>query len=353
MRNQIFNTEVCPWKMTGKIIIKRMLSDLLSYSGIYSLLEQFYFSNKAFILMYHRILESADNQPCFVQPGMFVTTASFEKQIVFLRDRYEVVFLEELVEKAQKGEDVGKLCAITFDDGWRDNFSEAFPVLVKYRVPATIFLATGYVGADRMLWPEEVCYYLGRNMIDKFTYENVPPSYIRFREKISKYRKCIRETFFDRSIEILKGYLPGEREEILGYFRDMLKADPKPRQMLNWDEAQEMLSSGLVRFGSHTVNHEILDQISLEDVQGEISLSREEIEYRLGDTVRAFAYPNGNYNESIRMALEECGYDAAVTTRKGFFDSNMSLMEIPRIAMHEDVSSTIPMFRSRILFSKF
>lgn len=339
--------------MTGMIIIKRMLSGLLSYSGIYPLLERFYFSNKAFILMYHRILESADNQPCFVQPGMFVTTASFERQIVFLKDRYEIVFLEELVEKTRNGEDIGKFCAITFDDGWRDNFSEAFPILVKYRVPATIFLTTGFVGADRMFWPEEICSYLGRSMVDKPAFDSAPLSYIRFSKEISRYNQCKREVFFDRSIEMLKGYSPGEREEILRYFRGVFKADPVPRQMLSWDEAREMLASGLVRFGAHTVNHEILDQLSFEEATNEISTSREEIRHCLGNNVSTFAYPNGNHNESIRNILTKNGFNAAVTTRKGFYDRSMPIMEIPRVAIHEDVSNTIPMFRSRILFSKF
>jgi peptidoglycan/xylan/chitin deacetylase (PgdA/CDA1 family) len=123
--------------------------------------------------------------------------------------------------------------------------------------------------------------------------------------------------------------------------------------MLSWDEAREMSLSGLVRFGSHTVNHEILDQVPLEKARDEITLSREEIEHRLGGTVRTFAYPNGNYSESIRDFLAENGFNAAVTTRKGFLTREMPLMEIPRIAIHEDVSNTIPMFRSRILLRKF
>ena len=339
--------------MTGKIFIKRMLSDLLSYSGIHSLLERFCFSNKAFILMYHRILASTDNKSCFVQPGMFVTTASFERQIAFLRDRYEIVFLEELVEKALKGENVGELCAITFDDGWRDNFTEAFPVLEKYRVPATIFLASGFVGTDRMFWPEEICYYLNRNVVDKTSFDNGPQSYIRFSEETGRYRQCERETFFDRSIEIMKEYSPADREEILGYYRCMHKAESIPRETLNWYEAREMLVSGLVRFGAHTVNHEILDQVSLQKAKDEICISRKEIEHCLGSNVNTFAYPNGNHNESIRNILAENGFNLAVTTRKGLFDRDTSLMEIPRVAMHEDVSSSTPMFRSRILFPKF
>jgi len=339
--------------MTTKIIIKRILSYLFSYSGIHSLLEYFCLSNKAFLLMYHRVIASADNQPCFVQPGMFVTTASFERQIAFLKDRFEIVFIEDLVEKTLLGEEIGKHCAITFDDGWRDNFTDAFPILKKYRVRATIFLATGFVGTDKMFWPEEICYCLDRSMATKSALGSAPPSYIHFNKEISRYSRCKREMFFDRSIEILKGYSSGDRDEILGHYRATFKVNPLPRQMLNWDEAREMLASGLVRFGAHTVNHEILDQVSLLKAQAEICKSRKEIEHCLGGKVSIFAYPNGNHNESIRGILAENGFNLAVTTRKGLFDHSTPLLEIPRVAMHEDVSSTIPMSRSRILFPKF
>jgi peptidoglycan/xylan/chitin deacetylase (PgdA/CDA1 family) len=284
---------------------------------------------------------------------MFVTTASFEKQIVLLRDRFEVVFLEDLVEKLLNGENIGGLCAITFDDGWRDNYTDAFPVLEKYRVPATIFLATGFVGTDRMFWPEEIGYYLDRNNVKSPEFDDAPPSLVRLLVEISKHHRCKRETFLDRSIEILKEYSPNEREEILGYFRSMLMIEPLPRQMLSWDEAREMFASGLVRFGAHTVNHEILDKVPEQEARDEVSKCREEIDHRLGGQVRAFAYPNGNHCESIRNILVENGFNIAVTTQKGFMDHGMPLMEIPRIAIHEDVSNTIPMFRSRILLRKF
>lgn len=337
----------------NKLYVKKLISSALSMSGTLTSLEKHCLNNKAFVLMYHRILKLTNLQGVNYQPGMYVSTDSFSKQIAFLKDRFEVVFLEDIVERIINGENVDGLCAITFDDGWRDNFTDAFPVLKASCVPATIFLATDYVGTGRIFWPEELCYYFDRNMVDKPAFDNAPPSYIRFSEEISCFHKCMRETFFDRSIEILKAYSPSDREEILGYFRGMLKADPMPRQMLNWDEVREMLSSGLVRFGAHTVNHEILDQVPLENARDEISKSRGDIEQILGCKVSTFAYPNGNYNESIRDFLAESGFKAAVTTRKGFLARGAPLMEVPRIAMHEDVSNTIPMFRSRILFRKF
>jgi peptidoglycan/xylan/chitin deacetylase (PgdA/CDA1 family) len=330
-----------------------MITSVFSLSGILDAIEHYFLSNKTFILMYHRILDPVDLHKRYVQPGMFASTASFEKQIAFLKCRFEVILLEDLVGKILNGEDLSRLCAITFDDGWRDNYTDAFPVLMKYRLPATIFLATGFVGTDRMFWPEEISYYLDQEIAKKGAFCDAPPPLIRFSAQISPYHRCTRETFLDRCIEVLKGYPPGDRDEILGYFRGMFKAAPCPRQMLSWEEAREMLASGLVRFGAHTVNHVILDQVSPQKARDEITKSRADIEHNLGCRVSTFAYPNGNYTGGVRKILTESGFSAAVTTRKGFLARGMSLMEIPRIAIHEDVSNTIPMFRSRILLRKF
>jgi len=335
------------------IFVKKTISRYLEMIGSLALFERCKLNNKAFALMYHRILKQTNSQIVNVQSGMFVSADSFAKQINFLKDRYEIVFLEDIVDKITNGNDIDGLCAITFDDGWRDNFTNAFPILKAYSVPATIFLATDYVGTDRLFWPEELCLYLDQNMFGKPGFDIAPPSYIRFSEEISCLRQYGRETFFDKSIQILKGYAPRDREEILGCIRGMLKADPVPRQMMNWDEAREMLSSGLVRFGAHTASHEILDQVPLQTARDEIAKSCADIVQNLGGKVSSFAYPNGNYTESIQKFLTESGFKVAVTTCKGFIAHNTPVMEVPRIAIHEDVSNTIPMFRSRILFRRF
>lgn len=339
--------------MGVKIAIKRKLSGLFAGTGIHGMLERFRFSDRAFVLMYHRVLDSADRQPCPVQPGMYVTTDTFRDQIRFLKDRFEIVFFDELVLKVLKGEKTGGFCAITLDDGWRDNYTNAFPVLGSCRAPATIYLATGYVGTDRIFWPEELGYYLDQGAAYGSAAGGAPEPVVRFIGEIGGHRKCGRDLFLDRCIEILKKSSPAERDVVLEYFRDTAGFGPVPRQMLSWDEAREMLDSGWVRFGAHTVNHEILDRLPPAQAEAEISESRTEIERRLGCRVGSFAYPNGNRSGSIVKCVADSGFIAAVTTDKGFLDRGTKLMEVPRIAVHEDVSSTIPMFRSRILFGKF
>lgn len=326
---------------------------MLYFSGIQLFAERKCSFEKAFVLMYHRVLPSADNQPYYVQPGMYVTTASFDKQLSYLKKRFKVVFLEDLVEKIHRKENIGGLCAITFDDGWRDNFTEAFPVLIKHQVPSTIFLSTGFVGTDRIFWPEELCFYLNGYAVNKSAPDGSPPAFARFHEEIGRYFQGKREKLFDRSIEILKGYSVNDRNEILGYFRSRLFAAPAPRQMLSWDEIRAMLTSGLVRYGSHTVNHEILDQVSQQEAEEEILKSQKEIENRLGVVPGLFAYPNGNFTPELKAILKRHGYKGAVITRKDMVGNGSDQFEIPRIGVHEDVSCTIPLFGARTLFKKF
>ena len=321
----------------------------MSYSGLHSILEDLCLSDRAFVLMYHRILPSAVNQPVYVQPGMFVKPETFERHMAYIKNNFEVLFLDDLVAKAMAGETIGRHCALTFDDGWRDNYTAAIPILKKYQLPVTIFLSTGYIGATKTFWPEELCQYLEQIDLDLLKDDAAPDSWRYFTSLITSYKSLGRECFFDQSIATLKRFTASEREDVLNYLRNMLNVRPLPRQMLNWDEARNMCQSGLVRFGAHTVNHELLDQVSLPRAGTEIIDSRDEIERQLGSKVKIFAYPNGNHNPEIRQILAQNGFNAAVTTRKGLIDHKLPLLEIPRIALHEDISATIPMFRSEII----
>jgi peptidoglycan/xylan/chitin deacetylase (PgdA/CDA1 family) len=123
--------------------------------------------------------------------------------------------------------------------------------------------------------------------------------------------------------------------------------------MLNWQEVNRMVKSGLISFGSHTAEHEILDQVSIQMAGSDISRSKKDIEQRIGDSIASFAYPNGNYNNNILKVIEDSGFKSAVTTKKGFISSRTSLLEIPRVGVHEDISNTIPMFWGRIILGKF
>jgi len=305
--------------------------------------------DKTFILMYHRVLYYGDKEQVFVQPGIYVSQNTFRKHIEFLKTNFKILFLDELLQRIENGKNIDGCCSITFDDGWNDNFTNAYPVIKEYQVPATIFLATNYIGNNKVFWPEELCFYL---KLTQNKWEYLPKSIKKQyeREIISKINE---DKLLDNIIENVKKLNPDERENILEKLRIVSPIKSLPKLLIDWNEARIMVDSGLINFGAHTANHVILDQVSLQQAEQEIVQSRQHIEDQLGIQVNYFAYPNGNFNKDIKKLLKRIGFKGAVTTQKKLIDEKVSLFEIPRIGMHDDVSNSIPLFIARILTKRF
>lgn len=329
------------------ILIKKYVANFLYKISCLHLFKNYKYKNFSFILSYHRVYQPFHNHKNFVQPGMFVFVDTLKKQFLFLKSNFTVLPLFELIHRLEIGLDTSNCCAITFDDGWLDNYTFAYPVLKELQLPATIFLATGFIGTDRLFWPEELSSCLqGLESVDKSRYDkilqlilgNVPAS---------------SEERLDKAIMALKSWEPQKREDFLAGLRLAPQLSVAGRMLMNWDEVREMQASGLIEFGAHSHNHVMLDQVSLAEAEQEIKLSRDEIEHQLGVAPTLFAYPNGNYTPELEVLLIRHGFKGAVTTRKDWFGKGDSPFTIPRIGMHEDVSNTIPLFLARILFKRF
>jgi peptidoglycan/xylan/chitin deacetylase (PgdA/CDA1 family) len=286
---------------------------------------------------------------------MFVKSAIFDRQLSFLKKNFEVLLLDQIAKRLSDGKDIGRCCAVTFDDGWKDNYTVAFPILKKHAVPATIFLATGFVGVERNFWPDELKCYLNKMAQHPERMQDlnlkIAQNYFPTRDIGTHLLK--KESFHEQCIEKLKKVALEERNAVLEALRELTAVTPPAAETINWDEARLMLESGFIRFGAHTVNHEILDHVSDETVVYEIRESRNAIEKELSYRVNSFSYPNGNFTASVKKTLQDCGIGIGVTTQKGFFERTTDLLEIPRIGIHQDISRIMPMFRSRILFDAF
>ncbi len=335
--------------MISRLAVKTHSAGLFHKSGGFSVLSRLTGKEKGFVLMYHRVLDEPPQESVFVQPGMYVQTVTFRRHVEYLRLQFYILDLSELIGRIESGKSVDKCCSITFDDGWRDTYLQAYPVLLEYGIPASIFLATGFIGTDRIFWPEEFSFYLRQ-----------PEMLEAVREKSQVLGRIIdeksgdgKERLLDECISALKVFSAGEREELLVYLRSHCDAPLSERLLVTWEEAQQMHASGLVSFGAHTANHVILDQVRLEEAEQEIAQSRVDIEKQLGVRPDLFAYPNGNYTSEIRDIVKKQGFKGAVTTKKGWVNPGTDMHEIPRIGMHEDVSRTIPLFLARMYLRRF
>jgi peptidoglycan/xylan/chitin deacetylase (PgdA/CDA1 family) len=281
------------------------------------------FSRRFQILGYHKV--SPEAHPFFdpLRPDIF------DAQMQFLKSCYRVMSLQELVARAAKGDVPERAVAITFDDGYRDNYDYAFPILKKYNFPATIFVATGAIGTGKLIWHDRVFdafrfATVGRARLDDpgapELILDTDQARLRTVEKISRIAKTLygdqRRRFIDDLESKLRPNPPAGAEQ----------------RMLNWDQIREMQSAG-IEFGSHTVSHTILSRLPRAEMIREIRDSREELSDRLGTPVSSFAYPNGgaaDYTEEAKTVLRGCGYSCAVTCCSGFNHALSDLFELKR-----------------------
>jgi peptidoglycan/xylan/chitin deacetylase (PgdA/CDA1 family) len=312
-------------------------------------LSAFSFREKATVFMYHRILEPSTVDPTLIQPGMYVLPQTFRSHIQFLKENFHILSLSELVGFLDNKKSVNGCCAITFDDGWLDNYVHAFPVLKEFKVPATIFLATGFIGTDRLFWPDELAFYLRQSVVRSSIEQNKEFERILNRANV----KHDISVLIENAIMELKSWPIHEREDFFSYLRTFGKERQHQRLLMNWNEASKMQESGFISFGAHTSNHVILDQVPLQQAEEEIFASHREILNYLGVAPEFFSYPNGNFTPEVKGILRRLGFKGAVATRKGWVGTCCDPFEIPRIGMHEDVSRTIPLFMARVFFRCF
>jgi peptidoglycan/xylan/chitin deacetylase (PgdA/CDA1 family) len=234
----------------------------------------------------------------------------------FLKSCYTVMSLQELVARSARHDVPERAVAITFDDGYRDKYDYAFPILKKYNLPATIFLATGAIGTHEPIWHDRV--------FDAFRFATVNRAQLMdsaVPELVLDTPNAVERSL--RSTVVRAKTLYGEErrkfiEDLECKLRPNVPAGAAVR-MLTWDQVREMHNAG-IEFGSHTVTHTILSRIPKSEMIRELRDSKAELSERLGTPTSTFAYPNGgaaDYNAEAKSALRECGYSCAVTCCSG------------------------------------
>ena len=330
--------------------IKNIAANFLFRSGALKAAHSLFYRNKAVILMYHRVVPpSLIKEKSFVQPGMYVTDVTFQTHASLLKKKFKVLPLLELIARLERGDSIAGCCAITFDDGWLDNYQYAFPVLNRFEMPATIFLASSYIGTDQFFWPEQFVLYW-----NEFQYHQKDIGDVRIKEFLNQIIKVDNnDVFLDQAIGLLKNWDPKKRRRLLEALDKAVGTCHQPRLLMNWKEAGEMHRSGLVDFGAHTANHVILDQIDPTAAKEEIVSSKKEIEANLDCPVLLFSYPNGNYNAELQKTVEKSGFRGGVITKPGWVTHDRDLFSLPRIGFHDDVSRCCMRFYSRLILQRF
>ncbi|MFK7894507.1 MAG: polysaccharide deacetylase family protein [Myxococcota bacterium] len=288
---------------------------------------------KAAILTYHRILPSAEAQQAGVEPGMFVDPETFERQLQWLAQDFQVLPLGEIVTALAEGSALPDgACAITFDDGWLDNYTHAWPILKRASLPATVFLVGSRVGTNGAFWTDEIWPAICELSAARCT------------------ALMNKETDSPRALlEALKVLRPTERANAIGKIRADLQMPPSPdvRELMNWAEVEEMNRGG-VCFECHGQSHDLLTTLEDAEIAAELEASQQVLQSRGLGQERILAYPNGSWDERVASVAKAQGIRAAVTTERGLAESAHASHALPRISVHDDVSRTRACFRRLI-----
>jgi len=342
---------------TWKILLRWLIAGAIYYSSLLSLYRLLCGKRNPIILNYHRVLSPAAQNEA-VPAGMVVRPQTFAKHLRYLKRHCRVVSMEQLIESRERNEPTGRpLCAITFDDGWRDNYDEALPLLRRYGLPATLFISTGFIGNGQTPWfyrlghvlhalaavSDDRCAALRSN-----AHLNLPAALVDWLAGSTLQRQRDIETV----IEAIKTLPGAELESVVERLRLLLASagqtvNGNDAAMLDWEQLREMARTSF-EIGSHGVTHLILTQIPELAVKAEVFESKHCLEEQLRQSVSGFSYPNGDYSAEVESLVRTAGYRYACTTKPGSVKSDDNPYRLNRIPLHEDITFTTALFACHI-----
>lgn len=344
------------YQVKASLLGKRALSSVLHSSGFLAKRLKNSAAYGVLILMYHRVVDGVVARG-LGHDGMYVDPETFENHLRFVKRHFLVVSLAEALDHLEQrsvknvpGE--RPLCAITFDDGWRDVYENAYPLLRSHGMAATVFLPTGFIGTRNRFWTDRLARLLDTGNPGKGKRGGQAPVGSFFRKQGVPAVADGMEIY--GVIEAMKRLPQEEIERILRALSEEGGVDltSEGRVFLTWEEAGEMFRSGTVRFGSHTESHRILTTLSDDEVACELHCSKERLVAAgvVDPDFIPFAYPNGNHTNRIAAMVRAAGYRLAVTTEKGWnrIKPVPDAYRLMRIGVHQDIASTDAMFCCRL-----
>lgn len=264
-----------------------------------------YIMGKSLVLVFHKV----DNE------------SLFEKIIIALKKRYRLLSIQELETLFINKKGIKDVCHISFDDGDISFYNAIFPVLKKHNVPASLFLSPDIISSNKNYWFQEVQGY------DEKIVKEILSTHLHIaREKINRIPFNI--IFKSQPIHVI--------EKVMEIYRERTKCGFKASENISLVQLQEIMASGLVEVGAHTIRHPILKNENDTDSMYEITASIKGLEAITGKPVKYFAFPNGlhglDFEEREMNCLRENNISMAFSTDIDTLSPENNLLSIPRMS---------------------
>ncbi len=294
------------------------------------------------VLRYHSVNDDPGWSGDYLQDSLTVAPRTFDAQMDFLKRQYDVVGLGEIVERVRSGRPLnGRLAALTFDDGYEDNYRNALPILTKHGLTATFYVTTSALGDVSVLWTVKLRHSIRRTRRDSLTLPFAGERAIDISSADAKERAIRLVT------SVVKRSTVQEADDAIRVVEEQCEvgsAHMDRRVMMTEEEVREMHSGGM-EIGAHSVGHYNLPSIDETSLRREVVESRAFLENTLGAPVRHMAYPDGrtgrHFDARVAVAAAEAGYLSAATSVNGPVTSRYSVYSLPRLGVvprHDRVS---------------
>lgn len=350
-----------PLILAAKRLLRAALSSFLHFSGLLSVCMQWGKSrtlerrpgrvlpmvhrtthSKLGILCYHRI--GTEGVPLHSQ----LKSTVFEKQMRYLRKHYRIVSFDQLYRELRTAREVPPTIAITFDDGYRDLYRYAFPVLRKHGIPAMIYLIGESVESGSAPWYDRIFAAVQAfpSPVLEISLERV--TQFTLASHADRIEAAWRVVCFLRTIDDSRRRVWCQNfEKRLSVAENELKD-----RMLNWQQVREMQAQG-ISFGGHTMTHPVVGRLAKGELEMEILHSKLLLEAGLGARVDHFAFPFGKPSDCSRASeeyLRQSGFLSAATTTEGFNTCQTNVFRLHRLQIGGDESLSVFAFEVARMF---
>ncbi len=297
----------------SKNVIKILGLALLYCSGIWLLFRRLN-RRKIVMLVYHGVTDKR------IINWTQVPAHEFRKQMKYIRRRYNPIALEKAVEILGKDSDDHEYpIVVTFDDGFKNNYTCAYPIMKTYDIPSTVFLTTSFVDKDPnyggILWTDYISSILQSTGKTHLDLTDFGLGRIDLSDNLKRYHAKGNICFELKKLDYK------EKKRIVEEISRRLESgvseyDYSIFQSLDWDDIDRLSGDELMVFGAHTVNHEILPALPYDVMKREILDSKRIIEKRIAKPITAFAYPDGSFNDEVKSIVSS-NFDCALASTEG------------------------------------
>lgn len=298
-------------------------------------------ANRPLILGYHRVVDDYAAAAQTAMSSMLISTAMFERHLDYIGRRFTFVGLDEIGDHLLSGTPFERpVAAVTFDDGYRDVYEHAYPVLKRKGIPAAVFVVTDLVG--KPFWQvHDKLYHLvakafamwddpRRELETLFSALDLPCG------RVPRHRDAIKNPLLAVSSILPALTLADVRRLMDGLDMSVGNGFHPIPVTIGWAELADMQTGGIT-VGSHTRNHVSLPMEAPEVVAEELNTSKRHLEARLGHPIRHFAYPGGQFTPAVIDAVAGAGYQFAYTACR-HSDSRHPALTIERLLLWEGSS---------------